>query len=49
MDYNNVIDDGPVHPDNGQLGIFTNPLPPSQPKGCIGMINTSHYLKLLFF
>lgn len=30
-------DVGPVHPNNGQLGIFTNPLPKitQQPRGCI--------------
>jgi len=31
MDDNAIEEHGPVHPDNGQLGVFTNPLPPSQP------------------
>jgi len=44
MDDNTTTDDGPVHPDNRQLGVFTNPLPPSQPRGYIGMVSTSYDL-----
>jgi len=48
MDDNTATNDGPVHLDNGQLGEFTNPLPPSQSKGCIGTISTSCCLNYYF-
>ena len=38
----------PAHHDNGQLGVFTNPLRPSQPQGYIGMVSTSNKLHYYF-
>lgn len=34
----------PIHTNNKQLGIFTNPLPSSQPRGYIGMVSVSNEL-----
>ena len=34
----------PIHLDNAQLMVFTNPLPSSQAWGCIGTISVSHEL-----
>lgn len=48
MDDNAIFDDGPVHPYNEKLGVFTNPLPSPQPRGFIGMVSTSNYLNYYF-
>jgi len=48
MDDNNTTNHGPVHPDNGKLGVFINPLPSSKPRGCIGIVSTSHCLNYYF-
>lgn len=48
MDGEATKEHGLVHPDNGKLGVFTNPLPPSQPRGCIGMVSTSNELHYYF-
>lgn len=48
MDDDHAQNDGPMHPDNGKLGVFTNPLPPSQPWRCIGMVSTTSCLNNYF-
>lgn len=41
-------EDGLVYPYNEQLGVFTNPLPPSQIRGYIGTVSTSNCLTYYF-
>jgi len=48
MDDNTNANDGPVHPHNEKLEVFTNPLPPSKPRECIGTLTTSHGLNYYF-
>lgn len=48
MDDNTTMDDRPMHPDNGKLEMFTNPLSPSQPRTCIYTISTYYYLNYYF-
>lgn len=48
MDDDTTTNDGPVHPNNGKIGVFKNPLPPSQPRGYIGIVSTSHGLNYYF-
>jgi len=48
MDDNTKTNDGPMHLDNGKLGVLKNPLPPSQLRGYIGTLSTSHCLTYHF-
>lgn len=48
MDDEATADLGPIHPNNRQLGVFTNPLPSSQLRGCIGTVSTSNDLHYYF-
>ena len=50
MEDNPESDEGPIHPNNGQLELFMNPLPKitQKPKGFIGFLRTSHYMKYYF-